>query len=165
MVKDRQEKEHLAAELNAIHNRTKVVHMITVENKKRLWKLLRKFFSKKQLSNSHLKELYEYIDQGFSVEDFQDRITLPLPAREPTMNLLQIQLRKLLNESEATFPTEKPAEGNTLSRKSQEADPNVPSYSQPQASLEGSATAEDENVPYTFESETSSGSSSGDASE
>ena len=63
MAKDRQEKEHLAAELNAIHNRTKVVHMITAENKKRLWKLLRKFFSKKQLSQAHLQELYKYIDQ------------------------------------------------------------------------------------------------------
>ena len=43
MAEDRQEKEHLAAKLNAIHNRTKVVHMITTQNKKRLWKLLRIF--------------------------------------------------------------------------------------------------------------------------
>ena len=90
MAKDHQEKEHLAAELNAIHNRTKVVHMITTENKKHLWKLLRKFFSKKQLSNSHLQELYQYIDQGFTAEDYQDRSTPPLPAREPTTNLLRI---------------------------------------------------------------------------
>ena len=89
MAKDRREKEHLAAELNAINNRTKVVHMITAKNKKHLWKLLRKFFSKKQLSNSDLKELYEYIDQGFSAEDFQDHITPPLPAREPTTDLHQ----------------------------------------------------------------------------
>ena len=101
--------------------------MITAENKKRLWKLLRKFFSKKQLSNSHLKELYEYIDQGFSAEDFQDRITPPLPAHEPTTNLLRFQLCKLLDESEATSPTEKPAEGNVLSRKNCHTDPNMPS--------------------------------------
>ena len=62
--------------------------MITAENKKRLWKLLRKFFSKKQLSQAHLQELYKYIDQGFTAKDFQDRITPPLPAREPTTNLL-----------------------------------------------------------------------------
>ena len=43
MAEDRQEKEHLGAKLNAIHNRTKVVHMITTQNKKRLWKLLRIF--------------------------------------------------------------------------------------------------------------------------
>ena len=46
MAEDRQEKENLAVELNAIHNRTKVVHMITTENKKRLWKLLRNIFLK-----------------------------------------------------------------------------------------------------------------------
>ena len=84
MAEDHREKEHLATELNAINNRMKIVQMITTENKKHLWKLLRKFFSKKQLLDSDLKELYEYIDQGFSAEDFQDRITPPLPAREPT---------------------------------------------------------------------------------
>ena len=97
--------------------------MITTENKKHLWKLLRKFFSKKQLSHSHIQELYKYIDQGFPAEDFQDRITPPLPAREPTTNLLRIQLHKLLNDSEATSPTEK-------------------------SSLEGSVVAaDDEDVP------------------
>ena len=90
MAGDCQEKENLHAKLNAIHNETKVVHMITAENKKRLWKLLQKFFSMKQLSHSHLKELYEYIDQGFSAEDFQDRITLTFLDREPTTNLLWI---------------------------------------------------------------------------
>ena len=127
MVKDRQEKEHLAAELNAIHNQTKVVHMITTENKKRLWKLLRKFFSKKQLSHSHIKEHYEYIDQGFTDEDFHDRSTPPLPAHEPTTNLLRIHLRKLLDESEATSPTVKPSKENPLSRKCDEPGLNIPS--------------------------------------
>ena len=58
MAEDHQEKEHLAVEINVIHNQTKVVHMITAENKKHLWKLLQKYFSRKQLSNSHLQELY-----------------------------------------------------------------------------------------------------------
>ena len=136
------------------------------ENRKRLWKFLRKFFSKKQLSNSSLKELYKYIDEGFSAKDFQYHITPPLVAREPTTNLLWFQLRKLLEESEATSPTKKPAEANVLSRKNQQANPNVPSSSQPQASLEGtSARADDEDIPATSDSETSSTSSSGDASE
>lgn len=99
IAEDRREKEHLAAKLNSINNRMKVVHMITAENKKRLWKLLRKFFSKKQLLNSNLKELYEYIDQGFSNENFQDCITPPLTARQPTTVLLRFQLHKLLDES------------------------------------------------------------------
>ena len=60
MAKDSQEKQHLAAELNAINNRTEVVHMTTAGKKKRLWKLHQKLFSKKQLSNSDLKQLYEY---------------------------------------------------------------------------------------------------------
>ena len=85
--------------------------MITTENKKRLWKLLQKFFSKKQLSNSHLQELYQYIDQGFTAEDYQDRSTPPLPAREPTTNLLRIYLRNFIDESEATSPTIKPSDG------------------------------------------------------
>ena len=101
MVEDRREKEHLATELNAINNRTKVVHMITAGNKKCLWKLLLKFFSKKQLNNLDLKEHYEYIDKGFSAEESQDCVTPPLPAHEPTTDLLWFQLRKLLNESEA----------------------------------------------------------------
>ena len=105
MSEDRHEKEHLAAELNALHNRTKVVHMITTGNKKPLWKLLQKFFSKKLLSHSHLQELYKYIDQGFTAEDFQDRITPPLPAREPTTNVLRLQLRNVLDKLEATSPT------------------------------------------------------------
>ena len=129
MAEDHQEKEHLTIELNAINNQTKVVRMVTDENKKRLWQLLQKFFSKKQLSNSDLKELYEYINQGFSAEDFQDHFTPPLPAREPITNLLRFQLRKLLDELEAPSPTEKPAEGNVLSRKNQHADPNMPSSS------------------------------------
>ena len=135
--------------------------MITAENKKRIWKLLRKFFSKKQLSQAHLQELYKYIDQGFTAKDFQDRITPPLPAREPTTNLLRIQLCKMLDESEATSPTEKPTEENVLSRKIQHVHPSMPSSSQPQASLEGTSAADDdEDVPATSESETSSGSSS-----
>ena len=86
MAKDHQEKKHLAAKHDVFT--TKVVHMITAENKKRLWKLLQKFFSKKKLNNSHLQELYEYIDQGFIDEDFHGCSTPPLLAREPTTNLL-----------------------------------------------------------------------------
>ena len=49
----------------------------------------------------------------------------------------------------------------------QVAEQNVPSSSQPQASiLEGKSTAaDDEDLPVTSESETSSNSSSGDAYE
>ena len=74
---------------------------------------------------------------------------------------------KLLDESEATSPTEKPDEGNMLSPKNQHTDPNVTSSFQPQASLEWTSTvaANDEDVPATSELETSSGSSSGDTSE
>ena len=107
MAEDRQEKEYLATELNAINNRTKVMHMFMTENKKRLWKLLRKFFSKKQLKDADLKELYAYIDKGLTLEDYQPCSTPPLPARDPTTNLLCINLRKLLEESDATSPTTK----------------------------------------------------------
>ena len=166
MAKDHQEKKHLAAKHDVFT--TKVVHMITAENKKRLWKLLQKFFSKKQLSKSHLQELYQYIDQGFTDEYFHDRSTPPLPAHEPSTNLLRIQLHKLLDESEATSPTVKPSEENPLSCKCDEAGPNIPSFSKTQVGLKGSTVAvatEDEDIPHTSESETSSDSSSGDASE
>ena len=69
IAEDRREKEHLAAELNAINNRTCITYMIADENKKRLRKLLRKFFTKKQLLDADPKELYEYIDKGLSVDD------------------------------------------------------------------------------------------------
>jgi hypothetical protein len=166
-AEDRQEKEHLAAELNAINNRTRITHLIAAENKKRLWKLLQKFFSKKQLRDADLKELYAYIDKGLSVEDYQPRSTPPLPVREPTTDLLHINLRKLLEESEATSPTEKQAEGNVLSRLTEEVDPNLPSSSQHQATKpeEKSSAAADDDLLVTSESETSSDSSSGDASE
>jgi hypothetical protein len=167
IAEDRQEKEHLAAELNAINNRTRIMHLIAAENKKRLWKLLRKFFSKKQLRDADLKELYAYIDKGLSVEDYQPRSTPPLPVREPTTDLLHINLCKLLEESEATSPTEKQAEGNVLSRLTQEVDPNLPSSSQHQSTKpeEKSSAAADDDLLVTSESETSSDSSSGDASE
>ena len=62
---------------------------------------------------------------------------------------------------------EKPTKGNVLSRLTQEADPNVPSSSQPQATItEGKSTAaDDEDLPVTSESETSSDSSSSGSSE
>ena len=47
IAEDRQEKEHLTGELNATNNRTRIAHLIVAKNKKRLWKLLHKFFSKK----------------------------------------------------------------------------------------------------------------------
>ena len=77
--------------------------------------MLRKFFTEKQLLNVNLQELYDYIDKGFTIDYFQERSTPPLPGREPTTDLLHLKLRKLLEESEATSPTEKLAEGNALS--------------------------------------------------
>ena len=71
IAEDRQDKGHLAAKLNAINNQKRITRLIADENKKRLWKLLWKFFSKKQLLDTDLKELYEYIDKGLSVEDYQ----------------------------------------------------------------------------------------------
>lgn len=70
ITEDRQEKEHLASELNVLHSHTRLLHLIAGENKKRLWKLLRKFFIEKKLTNTDIKEIYDYIDQGFKVEDF-----------------------------------------------------------------------------------------------
>ena len=58
------------------------MHLIADENKKRLWKLLCKFFTEKQLLNANLQELYDYIDKGFTNADFQDRSTPPLPSRD-----------------------------------------------------------------------------------
>ena len=105
------------------------MRLIADENKKRLWKLLRKFFTEKQLLNVNLQELYDYIDKGFTIDDFQDRITHPLPSREPTTDLLHLKLCELLEESKATSPTEKPTEGNVLSRVPHVAAPNMPSSS------------------------------------
>jgi hypothetical protein len=167
IAEDRREKEHLASELNALNNRTRIMHLIADENKKRLWKLLRKFFTEKQLLNVNLQELYDYIDKGFTVEDFQDRSTPPLPIREPTTDLLHLKLRKLLDESEATSPTEKPTEGNVLSRVPPVATPHIPSSAQPHTTIpEGkSDAAEDEDNPITSEEEVTSDSSSGDATD
>ena len=166
IAEDRHEKEHLASELNAINNRTRIMHLIADENKKRLWKLLRKFFTEKQLLNVNLRELYDYIDKGSTLEDFQDR-TPSLPPREPTTDLLHLKLRKLLDESEATSPTEKPTEGNAQSRVPPVATPAIPSSSQPQALiLEGkSVAAKDEAILVTSEEEITSDSSSGDATD
>ena len=161
---DRREKEHLASELNAINNRTRVMHLIADENKKRLWKLLRKFFTEKQLLQVDLQELYDYIDNDFSVEDFQD-ITSTLPPREPIHDRLHLKLRRLLDESEATSPTEKP-EGNVQARISPVAAPDIPSSSRPALILEDkSVAAEEEAVPVTSEEETSTDTSSGEASD
>jgi len=161
MAKDHQEKNYLAAKHDVFT--TKIVHTITAENKKRLWKLLQKFFSKKQLNNSHLQELYEYIDHGFIDEDFfmiaslhlcqlvsLQRIYFEFSCANCLMN--QTQLHRLSNL--------------LLSCKCNEVDPNAPSPSKTQVKLEGSAVAvvtEDEGVPHTSESKTSSDSSSGDA--
>jgi hypothetical protein len=87
------------------------MHLITDENKKRLWKLLRKFFSKQQLSTAKLFELYHYLDKEFTAEDFKD-CTFTLPPRAPLTDTLRIKLKKILDESEATSPPEKPAADN-----------------------------------------------------
>jgi hypothetical protein len=167
IAEDRRKKEHLASELNVLNNRTRIIYLIADENKKRLWKLLRKFFSEKQLLNIHLQELYDYIDKGFTVEDFQDQSTPPLLVREPTTDLLHLKLRKLLDESEATSPTEKPTEGNVLSRVPPVAPPHIPSSAQPHVIiLEGkSDAAKDEDNPITSEEEVTSDSSSGDSTD
>jgi hypothetical protein len=36
IVEDRREKEHLASELNALNNQTRITHLIANENKKKL---------------------------------------------------------------------------------------------------------------------------------
>ena len=140
------------------------MHLIADENKKRLWKLLHKFFTEKQLLNVNLQELYDYIDKGFSLEDFQDK-TSSLPPREPTTDRLHLRLCRLLDESEATSPIEKPTEGNVQSRVPRVATPAIHSSAQPEAIVpEGKSVAvEDEAVPVTSEEEISSDSSSRDA--
>lgn len=144
------------------------MHLIADENKKRLWKLLRKFFIEKQLLNVNLQELYDYIDKGFTIKDFQEWNTPPLPAREPTTDLLHLKLRKMLEESEATSPTEKPTKGNVLSRVPPVVGPHVPSsFAQPHVIIpEGRSDAtEDEENPVTSKEEITSDNSSGDATE
>jgi hypothetical protein len=89
IAEDRRKKELLASQLNEINNRTRLVHLITDENKKRLWKLLQKFFSTKQLSNANLSELYDYLDKGFTAEDLQD-CSFSLPPREPLTDTLRL---------------------------------------------------------------------------
>ena len=98
---------------------------------------------------------------------FQDRSTPPLPARARTTDLLHIKLRKIFEESEATSPMEKLTEGNVFSRVSQEVDPKVPSSSKHHEAIpeDKSAAADDEDLPVTFEQETSSDSSSSEATE
>ena len=141
------------------------MHLIADENKKRLWKLLRKFFTEKQLLNVNLQELYDYIDKGFSLKDFQDQ-TPSLPPREPTTDRLRLRLRRLIDESEATSPTEKP-EGNVQSHVSHVATPAIRLSAQPEAQVpEGKSVAvEDDAVPVTSEEEISSDNSSGNASD
>ena len=160
-------KEHLASELNAINNRTRIMHLIADENKKRLSKMLRKFFTEKQLLNVNLQELYDYIDKDVTINDFQDRSTPPPPSHEPTTDLLHLKLRKLLEESEATSPMEKPTEGNVLSRVPHVSAPNMPSSSRPQVVIPKGkfAAAEDKSTPVTSEDEITSKSSFGDATE
>ena len=127
--------------------------------------MLHKFLTEKQLLNVNLQELYDYIDKGFTIDDFQDRSTPPIPGRGPTTDLLHLKLRKLLEESGATSLTEKPTEGNVISRVPHVATPNIPSSSQPQVVIpEGkSTTVEDKATPVTSEDEVTSDNSSGDA--
>lgn len=99
MADDQKEKEHLAAELNALNNRTRLLHLIADENKKHLWKLLRKFFSEKKLTHADIQKIYDYIDVPFMVEALQQRSTPPLPTRAPSTDFLQLTLQKLLAES------------------------------------------------------------------
>lgn len=54
MEDDRKEKEHLVNELNRIENKAHLTYLIDSENKHRLWKLLRKFYSKKKLSKAEI---------------------------------------------------------------------------------------------------------------
>ena len=81
--------------------------------------------------------------------------------------LLHLKLRKLLDESEATSPTEKTTEGNVQSRVPPVATPIIPSSAQPQVIIpEGKYdAAEHEDNPITSEEEITSDSSSGDATD
>ena len=129
--------------------------------------MLRKFFTEKQLLNVNLQELYDYIDKGFTIDDFQEWSTPSLPGREPTTDLLHLKLRKQIEECKATSPIEKPTEGNVLSRVPHVATQNMPSSSQPQVVIpEGKSTAaKAEADPITSEAQVTSDNSSGDATE
>jgi hypothetical protein len=98
---------------------------------------------------------------------FKIGVPPPLPTREPTTDLLHLKLRKLLDESKATSPTEKPTEGNVLSRVPPVATPHIPSSAQPHTIIsEGKFdAAEDEDKTITSEEEVTSDSSSGDAAD
>ena len=72
------------------------------------------FSLRKILTNTYIKEIYDYIDQDFKVEDLQQRHTPPLPTCAPSIDMLKLKLKKLLKESKATSLTVKTAEGNLM---------------------------------------------------
>jgi hypothetical protein len=171
IAEDRHEKELLTSQLNAINNRTRLVHLITDENKKRLWKLLRKFFSTKQLNNANLSELYDYLDKGFTAEDLQD-CSFSLPPREPLTDTLRLKLRRMLDESEATSPPEKPAAVKSMKQVLPSDSIHIPSTTAPpqvqvtRGDSQANAQAPEENVvPESSDDDDTSDSSAGDATD
>ena len=136
---------------------------MTDENKKRLWKLLRNFFSTRQLEHANLSELYDYLDKGFTADDLKD-CKFSLPPREALTDTLRLKLRRILDESEVTSPPEKPAAAKSLKQVLQGAPVTIPLTSaQPKAQ----DTREDppETIPAPEEDNASESSDDFDSSD
>lgn len=179
MDQDRKEKEHLAHELNGIHNQSRLIHMILHEDKHHSWKLLRKFFSKKKLKKARIHETYDFMDLPLTADDLRQHCTPSLPTRAPTTDSLRFNIDAILiDESEAMSPTFQSEENVVLpstaapeekhQEKSDEipASPTEPEHAKDQADKDQDDEAERNAVTSDEEtfSPCDSGSSSGDKS-
>lgn len=75
-----------------------------------MWKLLRKFLSKKNLRKAGILENYNLINLPSDVENRQHRSTPPFLTKSSTIDLILCSEDDVMIESKATSPTYKPEE-------------------------------------------------------
>lgn len=87
------------------------------EDKGRSWKLLRKFFTRKQLKKVGIMEKYDCIDLPSNVDDRRQRINPPPPMKSNMTDLVILNDGDILGESQATSLTFQPREEMFIKKK------------------------------------------------
>jgi hypothetical protein len=98
---DRKEKLEMMTEINLLHNYARQALLYEKEQKKRSWTLLRKHYSRKQLSAKGIEKEYDYLEL-FEVPRIR-RQTPVLPQRSTSTDLLFVEPDDELEDTAGTF--------------------------------------------------------------
>jgi hypothetical protein len=98
---DRKEKVEMMTEINLLHNYARQALLYEKEQKKHSWTLLRKHYSRKQLSAKGIEKYYDYLEM-FEVPRIR-RQTPVLPQCSASTDLLFVEPDDVLEDTTCTL--------------------------------------------------------------